>query len=462
MAMSALGVGSGLDLEGLVKQLVQVERAPKAERLDEREKTADSQISALGRLKSSLTKITDTLDALKDPANMNARTATMSGQPEDNPFISVEPSSDAASGNYNIEVQSLAQGTQLRSAENTFTSSDQEVTASGGTLTFAAGEQTFDVEIEAGATLSDIAQAVNRAGENIGVNASVINTGGADPQTRLVFDSTITGADNSLTVTSSTGEMSALTNAGGMEESRAAAYAEMTVDGVSVFSNTNTFENAIEELDVTVNRVTGDNGAVGVNVGVDKEGVRTAVDDFMKAYNSTIDDIDRLTRYNEEGENGALIGDSMVRSVRGQLSSILGSPVEGSADGLNTLFQLGITQDRDGKLQFDTRNIAGGTGEQRFERAITEQFDDIVKLFSGDNGVAGRLESTLDTYTRSDGLIAGREQAFENQKSSINTDRESFERFMEQYEGNLRRRYASLDSTIASLNQSSDFLASRL
>ncbi|MCC5880386.1 MAG: flagellar filament capping protein FliD [Idiomarina sp.] len=459
MGMSAIGVGSGLDLEGLVQQLVQVERAPRLQRLDTREKQADVQLSAFGRLKSTLNKINDSVSGLADPKIMSARTATVTGQNEDNPLINVTANSKAARGSYNIDVQALAQGSRLQTQANTFTSSDNEVTATGGVLTFNAGDSTFDVEVQAGATVSEVAAAVNQAAENFGVSASVVNTGGANPQTYLVFNSSVTGAGNDLTIASSAPDMDMLTT---MDEVQTADDAMIIVNDIATYSATNTFENAVENLEITVNRKDLNNGPVRVDVDVDKEGVKENIEAFMAAYNGMIDEVNRLTRYNPEGDNGALIGDSLVRSIRGQLSGMLTQPVAGAADGLNTLFQLGITQDNDGKLQFDTRNLGGGTGEQRFERAINEQFDDIIALFSGENGVATRLESTLKQYTKSGGLIEGRENVAKNQKDSVSRERENFERFMEQYEQNLRRRYTALDGTIARLNQSSDFLFQRL
>lgn len=460
MGMSAIGVGSGLDLEGLVLQLVQVERAPKVKRLDDRKKEADVQLSALGQLKSALNKVNTSLDSLGDPKVMGARSAQVTGQPTDNPFINVSTSNQSVRGNYNVEVVSLAQGSRL-TTDGAFTSSADEVTPEAGQLTFQLGDDgdTFTVDIEANATVADIADAVNRAAENFGVNASVINTGGADPQTYLVFDSPTTGAGNTLSMTGSTPALQGLIASMDIDK---ATDAEIKIDGISSFSATNTFENAVENLTITANRVSPADEQARIAVDVDKAGVKEQVDEFMSAYNSMIDEVNRLTRYNADGTNGPLIGDSIVRSVRGQLAGILGQPVDGAASGLNTLFQLGITQDKDGKLQFDTRNIGGGTGQERFDRAVDEQFDDIIALFSGDNGIGTRLQSALDQYTRSDGLIDGREKVAKNQQERVTKEREQLDRFMEQYERNLRQRYTALDMTIASLNSNADFLFQRL
>lgn len=458
MAMTSLGVGSGLELDQMVRQLVQLERQPRLERLQTRTNEADTNISALGSLKSAMTKVEDSLAGLSSERDLSARSATVSGQSEDNPYFTVDASSSAARSSYNIQVEQLASGTRAQSAGV----ADPDNYTAGGIMTFAAGDETFDVEIEAGASLSDIARSVNQAAENFGVSASVINTGGTNPETRLVFDSSTTGAANELTISADSADLDGLTSAGGLEVTRNAADARIDIDGIQAFSATNTFEDAIEGMTINAERVTPEGEAPRVDVDIDREGVRENLDAFMKAYNSMIDEVDKLTAYQPEGESGPLIGDSMVRSIRSQMSSIISNPVEGADEGLSSLYQMGITTDDDGKLEFDPRNIGGGTGEQRFERALDSNFDGLTRLFSGDNGVATRLEASMDQYTRSSGLIDGRENLFETQKSMVDNEREQFERYMENFENNLRQRFGALDQNIARMQNNSSFLMQRL
>ncbi|RUO26385.1 hypothetical protein CWE09_06665 [Aliidiomarina minuta] len=458
MAMTSLGVGSGLELDQMVRQLVQLERQPRIERLDERTKTADTNISALGSLKSAMTKVQDALNDLNTPRDLSARTAAVTGQPEDNPFFTATANSNAARSNYNIDVLSVAAGSRLQSGA--FDNSTDPVATGNGTLTFAAGgDNTFDVDIEDGASLSEIARAVNRAGENFGVSASVVNTG---TESFLVFDSEITGEGNDLTVEANgVGGLDNMTTAN-LTTQRAAASAQIEVDGIAITSETNTFENAIEGVSLTVNRITGAEDAPNLAVDIDREGVRENIDAFMKAYNEMIDQVDKLTAYAPEGKSGPLIGDSMVRSIRSQMSSLISSPVDGAADGMSNLFQMGIVTDNDGKLEFDSRNIGGGTGEQRFEQALNQNFDDVVALFAGDNGIATRMTETVKQYTQTQGLIDGRQNVFENQKKMVDNEREQFERYMENFESNMRSRFGALDQNIARMQNSSSFLMQRL
>ncbi|MGX5913385.1 flagellar filament capping protein FliD [Aliidiomarina sp. Khilg15.8] len=465
MGMSSLGVGSGLDLDGLVRQLLQVERAPRMERLDTRKETADVSLSGLSKFKSAMTKFNDSLASLSNAREMSARSAQIANNPEDNPFLNATANSSAARGNYNIQVEQLAVGTRAQSG--VFGSSAEEVSANGGTLTFNAGAgNTFDVEIAAGATLEDVAKSVNRAAENFGVSASIVNTGGATPETYLVFDSSQTGTANELSISNNNAELDAVSTVAtgataGVTVTRSAADARIDIDGIKAFSETNTFTDAIQNVELDVQRAT-EGETLRLTVDVDKEGVRGNIDEFISSYNSMIDEIDKLTKYNEDGKNGPLIGDSLVRSARSRLASVMPRPVAGADEALNSLFKLGITTNNDGKLEFDSRDLGGGTGEQRFDRAIADNFDSLTALFAGENGLATKMKATVDEYTRAGGLIDGRERVFEGQKERVATEREQFERYMENYERTLRQRYASLDKTIAGLQQSSDFLMQRL
>lgn len=453
MAMTSLGVGSGIDLDGMVRQLVQIERQGKESRLTERTKSADNNISAMGKLKSAMTTLVDSLNGLSRERDLNARTATVTGQSEDNPFFTASANQRAAMSNYNIQINQLASGSRMQSAS--FANSTDSIATGTGSLTIAAGgDNTFDVDVEDGASLSDIASAINRSGDNFGVTASVINTGS---ESFLVFDSSITGDGNDLSVTANgVGGLDGLTD-GGLTERRTAQGAIMNVDGIEVRSDTNTFDNAIEGVSITAQRETGVDDSPVLSVAVDEESVRGMIDDFISAYNGLIDEIDKLTAYVPEGKSGPLIGDSMVRSIRSRLSSIISSPVEGMGN-FNSLYQMGIVTDNDGKIEFDPRNIGGGTGTQRFDQAMEQNFDQLVELLSGENGVATQLREISREYTQSQGLLDLRTNTYESQKQLVDNEREQFERYMEQYESNLRQRFGALDQNIARMSSNANYL----
>ena len=59
------GIGSGLDIAGLVQNLVAAEAAPVETRIGKQEARAQAKLSAFGSLKSALSQFRDKLDIMK-------------------------------------------------------------------------------------------------------------------------------------------------------------------------------------------------------------------------------------------------------------------------------------------------------------------------------------------------------------------------------------------------------------
>lgn len=475
MGISSLGVGSGLALEDLVTQLVQAERKPKLEALQERQNTVDVSLSGYSKLKSALSKVEDSLELLSTPRKMNSRTALINGAPGSattndegevtstpNAYLSATANSNAPAASYDISVEALAQGSKAKSGA--FTSASEVISSTAGELNFATanGESSFAVNVEAGATLQDIANAVNSNNENYGVSASVVTTGGSNSETRLVFSSSVTGADNELVVTNDNAELDSVSTvaSGGTPGMTIAADdkasdAKLIVDGIEVFSSTNTFSDAIGGVELTAKAVSsGDTQKVEVTT--DKDGVKETINNFVENYNEFIDIANGLTKVNTEGRSGALVGDSMLRGLRSGLSNILGGAVGSAEAGANTLYSIGLNFEEDGKLGFVT------DGEEKLDKALDNDFDKVSKLFSNDDGLGVKLDSYVKQYTQTGGLFETKTDVFDDQKEDIKTELEDFNRYMDGYEQNLREEYQALDSMIARMNQTMSSLQGQL
>ena len=149
--ITSAGVGSGLDLESIISATLDAENLPKLQKFQEKEGELTVELSAVGAVKSSLSSLEDVIDKLADIDNFNKRTATVT-QPDSGDLISVTASEDATPAQFNVEVMQLAQGSRAVMADGLFSSVDDVVTATGGTLTYSAGGDTFDVDLAAGAT----------------------------------------------------------------------------------------------------------------------------------------------------------------------------------------------------------------------------------------------------------------------------------------------------------------------
>jgi flagellar hook-associated protein 2 len=478
MAIRSLGAASGLDLESLVTQLVTVERNTKETRLDATKKELDSSLSGFGKLKSALTKFKDTLTALGDD-KLRARTTSIKQPTDTKTYLEAKSSGTAAPGSFDIKVKSLATGSRIESANEAYTSPSAVISATAGKLTFEADGKTFDVNVKANMTLDEFRKAVNSASGNFGVSANIINAGDG-VGTKLVLTSSITGEGNELKITNDNAELDSLSTqafgnsdpaSGGLDVAIKAANAEVVIDGISVFSENNTFTNAIQDTELTVLAVTPDANNATLTIDTDKKAAEDKIKAFMNAYNSLLSEVETLTKNRTLGddgktvvsEGGALSSDPMVRSIMSQVTKTLGSAFSSGGAELNNLYALGITFNDQGKLEISTTSLYGGdSGRQRFDNVLENNYDKIADLFGGDDGISESLDELISQFTNRDGLLVNKETSLKDQLKNNTKDREAFERYIVSYEDTLRQRYGALDSTLGQLQSTSSYLVQQL
>ncbi|WP_111976548.1 flagellar filament capping protein FliD [Algibacillus agarilyticus] len=501
MGISSIGVGSGLDLNGLVTQLLDAESAPKYARLDKQEDEIEAEISGVGQLKSKMDDFKDAVDELRNSYDLQGRKAVTthpSSTEEDKEIFTAEAANSASQGSYEITIDSLATGSRYESADASYTDSSQSVSTAGGLLTFQTGVsgETFDVTVSAGMTLTELAAAVNSASETyvednttssssnvFGVLASIIDTGTA-AGAKIVFTSQKTGTGNDLQIVNTTDDaeldnLSTQSSGGGalanLNETKTAADATATIDGIAVASETNEFENVIENVSFTAEYVSEfdytDSGTgedvyktSRLSVGADKDGLKNKITDFVDNYNSLMDEITTLTKYgqSELEDDGALAGDYMARGIQNGLSSIISGSV--STSSLGTLFQIGVSFDDDGKLQIsETDEFGLGSGIDRLDESLDDSYDDIATLFSdSDEGIASNLYDYVYEYTTYGGLLRSREQGLKDQKELLNDQRIRVDLQISNYEQIIRDKYINLDLTVSKLNRTSGSLSASL
>ena len=178
------GIGSGLDISGIVQQLVAAEGQPVVTRLGQQEAKVQAKLSAFGSLKSALADFRDKLDAMKNLDKFLVRKA-VSGN-EDSFTVSAD--TKAVPSEYSIEVVQLAQAQKLTSGA--FTDSDAVVGT--GTLTLQIGIQGVTLDINAeNNTLAGVRDAINESPDNPGIAATIVN---ADSGSYLILTAESTGA----------------------------------------------------------------------------------------------------------------------------------------------------------------------------------------------------------------------------------------------------------------------------
>ncbi|HCV04873.1 flagellar filament capping protein FliD [Pseudoalteromonas sp. APAL1] len=454
--ITSAGVGSGLDLESIISASLAAENTPKLAAFAKKEETLQVELSSLGEVKSAMSKLQDTIEKLADIDNFNKRIANIK-QPtsDDGDLISVTTTSKITPGDFNIEVVGLAQGSRATSNAGLFTSTDDVVTASGGTLSFAAGDKSFDLTLDAGATLADLRDAINDSDDNFGVTANIINTG---TESKLVLTSNVSGAGNDLVITNDTAELdnvSTLANdgvsAGGIAIAAGdeAKSAMIKVDGISIVSDTNTFKDAVQDMTIVAKRQSVDNETAKLSVEVDRDSVTKLVDEFIKNYNNLIGQIGFQTRVGKP-----LNGDSTIRSFDSQLVNALSTEIT-DAGPFTSIFDIGLGVDKDGYLEKSTL-------VRSLNEAMDENYDDIGKAFAGENGIAKQLESLLDNYVDSKGIMKQREDSLNSQLDDLEDDVINHEYRMESLEARLREQYAGLDVLLAQMQSTQTYLSAQL
>jgi flagellar hook-associated protein 2 len=480
MGISSLGVGSGLDLEGLVLQLLEAERGPKTARLDARDEKIESEISSLGKIKSKLSEFKDSVDDLRKDQSLLDREPTIRNPSEEIEPFTAEASNSALTGEYAVTVERLASGSRIETATPAlggFTASSDQVTGTAGALTFKIGGtgDTFSINVAAGATLAELREQINNAEGNFGVTANIINTGTADGGAKLVISSKITGKDNDLAIINDNdiADLNRIATTDSAEvatyltRTKDAANARAIVDGITVESATNEFKNTIQNVTFTAKAVSEKNTldefkSSTLVIGFDQEALDERIKGFVESYNALNDEIRSLTKYGESNleEDGALAGDYTIRGIQTGLGNILSGSV--SASALGGLFQIGIELTSDGKLEIGSSDFGLGTGAKRLSDALEDNFDEVSKLFTSDDGIATKLFEFIDQYTKSSGILSGRETAAKDQRDQLLDDRAAFELRLVSFEQTLRGRYLNLDQTVARLQQSSSALLASL
>jgi len=391
MAISSPGIGSNLDVNGIVSQLMALERRPLTA-LDRKEASFQSQLSAFGTLRGAVTSFQSALAGLNDGDRFRAFKATIASSS----VASVAAANSAVAGNYALEVTQLAQAQKLVAVGQTSagaalgagTINIEFGTLSGGTFDSVTGHYTGasftadgagakSVTIGASNTsLAGIRDAINAA--KIGVTASIVNDGSATPY-RLALSVTDTGAARSLRISvagdAALSDLLAHDPAGvqNLAEAVTARNAAFTIDGVAITKSKNTVTDAIEGVTLNLMQTNAGN-ATTVSVARDAGAIKGSVDTLIKAYNDLNTTLRNLSSFNAATRQGTVLqGDITLITLQSRVRAALSDALGGIAGSYNNLSQIGVTFQKDGTLALDAA---------KFQAALDNAPNDIAALFA--------------------------------------------------------------------------------
>lgn len=441
-SISSIGVGSGLDLSALLNDLRTSEEAALTT-ITTRQSRESSRLSAYGQLSNVIEKLQTAAKAFEGTTTFGQFATTQTGE-----SFTSSATSKAVAGTYKINVQSLASSQTLIAAGQADKAAQN---GTGGDITFTlANGESKTVSLGNGTSLNDIAAAIN-ADPELGINATIINDGDANTPFRLMFTTAETGtqaAIRDISVSNNDGDLGNLLdiNNNNMSE-QAATDAQVEINGIAISNGSNTLEDVIEG--VTLNLSKADGEVQTLTVSKDDDKAKAAIKSFVDAYNSAQAFIKTNTAYNEASGGSVLIGDSTTRTAQTRLRDILN--IEADSGGVfSRLSEIGITTQIDGSLKID---------DEKLDKALSSNRDDVTKLFQGTNGIASRTESITKALINStDGIVTtartGAQKIIDDLGEQLIRKQEQIDAKMEIY----RIQFTKLDSLIAQMNSTSEYL----
>lgn len=442
--ISSIGVGSGLDLSTLLEGLRTSEESVLST-ITQRKSTENARLSAYGQLSSAIEKLQNAAKAFEGDTTFGQYTASQTGD-----SFSASASSSAVAGSYRIQVTSLA-STQTLIANGVADKASTNGTGGVVKFTLENGEvKTLDLGGK-GTSLEEIAKAIN-ADKELGLSASVMNDGSGTPF-RLMISTTATGTQASISEITVEGnaDLGALLDKTGMTE-QAATDAVIKVNGIAVTQATNKLENVIQGVTLNVSKV--DTEAQTLTVTRNDDKTKSAINEFITAYNNVQKFIKSSTAYTEGAGGSILNGDNTARTVQTRLSGIM-SFQSSNGGAFKTLSDLGIRTQADGTIQLD---------DAKFSKALTENRDDIAKLFQDKtNGIATYTQNvTKGLISSTTGIVT---TASNGTKTRIEELNSQYERKQAQIEATMERyraQFTALDSLVAKMNGTSAYLSQQL
>lgn len=437
--LSSAGIGSGLDVDAIITALVNAKQAGPSQQISNQTTQLQAQEAGLTALGSALNSLQTTLGKLGSSLTFNSYTATLG----DSTLGSTSTLPNAQPGSYSVTVNHLATAQKRASAAYTSGSA-----VGAGTLTVNVGNQSMNLDVSATDSLSTIATAINQSSGNPGVQATIVN--GANGA-QLLLTSTKTGVANGFSVSAGSGSSAGLSslattlNTAGSNE---ASDASLSVDGIAVTSASNSVSGVLNGVTLNLTAT----GSTTLTVSQDTSGVTGAISDFVNAYNSYISTVGTLSSYDQNSkQGGVLLGDTTLMSVQRQVNSMLSGSVPGNSIG--SLAALGIARNADGTLSADSGKLSS---------ALQSNPGAVQDLFAGPNGYATRLNSVLDGFTSSNGVLATRTTSIQGQLSNLGQESTALNARMSVYEAQLRQQYTALDTLMSSLNNTSSYLTTSL
>lgn len=475
--ISSLGIGSGLDLDGIVKNLMSVEQQPLVA-LAKQEASVQSKISALGSLKSALSSLltvagTMVPDAGKTAASKFTSFSTLVG---DTSIAGATASTGAVAGSYSLEVTQLAKPQRLVTPQTALPDPAKYASGSAavqqGTLkielgTLSADGATYTPSSEksividsSNATLAGLRDAINNA--NAGVTATIMNSSRTDGSTeaRLVMTNNTTGLKSVARLSGiadfafdpTTAAVGNVLTQAAADGGQAPQNAKIKLNGIEATSSTNSISDVLDGVTINLVKETGATPTT-LTVAKDYSPLTSHLNTFVKVFNETNKTLRDLGFFDGSGSrSGALLGNSTLRNAQSAIrDAFFGTPPGlASSSAYQRLSDIGVSIQKDGSLILDNAKL---------KKATDADFTAVANLVAG---VGTAFKNSLEGLAGAAGSISSASDSLNLRIQSFAKQREAINVRLASTEARYRKQFAALDTLISNFNQTGAYLTQQL
>ncbi|ASP24213.1 MULTISPECIES: flagellar hook-associated protein 2 [Bacillus] len=501
MVTRITGLNSGLDVDSLVKKMMDAEKQP-LNKLNQQKQTLEWKRDAYREVNTQIADMySTTFNNMLMSTNWNKKTVTSSDSSVSAVAVSAEQNISTS-----MSVQQLATSTTYKSSGAiNFTSGQSQTLKFNVTNPGETKPTEVNVTIAATDTIDDVISKLNSSGLGVTALKEKISNG-TDYVDTIAFTSNKTGEGFTLSagddatksflkdqlgfaVDDATNELTA--NAEGKN-------AKFTFNGLEMTKTSNNF--TINGIKYTLNSVTDSNKTVTINSTTDTDGIFDNIKDFVDKYNTLIKSANekvteskyrdykpltdeqreamtdkQIEQWEAKAKSGLLRSDSTLQNGLAEMRLDLYSTV--TIDGKKyQLADFGIeTSDSytdQGKLVIKD--------EAKLKQKITENPALVAKLFNADSpdtaktknpeeqGIARRLKDTLNKMQTQISKQAGTESsvsssfAIGKSLNEIETNISNMKTKLDDIESRYYKKFSALDTALEKLNSQSSYLTSML
>ncbi|AUZ47458.1 flagellar filament capping protein FliD [Pseudomonas orientalis] len=442
------GVGSGIDIQGIVKALVDADRAPKQTQINTQSQKATTQLSSIGKIQSALDAFRGAIKSMTDDNSFSGLTGTSSNEK----VATMTTAQGAANGSFNLVVNKLAQPSKLSTV--TLAGGASTVVNKGTaatTLTISQSGKKFDLSVAPGATLQQVRDSINTQFGTVGLSANIVtdSTG-----SRMVLTSTTGGVGSDLTLSGNSGIDT------GYKVIDTPQNAEYTIDNVPYTSKTNNITDAVSGVSIKLLSVSppvdtkdpdGPKATTTISVSTSTAALKSGVKGFVDSYNALLKAMNAETKVTKDAAGNSvsatLTGDANMRSLQSALRAEFNA-LSGNGT-IKSLAQFGISTDSGtGLLTMD---------DKTFDKIALTNSADISSMFSGKTGLLARMTNATEGYAKATtGIFATRTTALSDSLKTLSKDQAELDVHVADLQASLTRKYAAMDSLVAQLRQQSN------